>query len=139
MVYYGAGCNVFNNNGILIGTIDVNNKVINNGKIIGYVEYIHNNAYDLNDNYIGHISSKILTYDNSTYMLLEHEDIVKKSDYESIQNVLDRIQTCLNSKNTWFSSGLCSRTCQVSCQRSCQLACQGCNSKQCHNQKCGTH
>lgn len=39
----------------------------------------------------------------------------------------------------WDGSNLCARSCQVACQTACQTSCQGCNTSQCHNQKCGAH
>ncbi len=81
----------------------------------------------------------VITYDINDIKQINNDNIIKKSDYENITKVLDRIQTCLNKKNSWFDSKLCARQCQVSCQKTCQLACQGCNTKQCHNQKCGMH
>ena len=83
--------------------------------------------------------NNVCTYDNNTFSKLNNDNIIKKSDYEVVEKVLNRIQQCLNKKSNWFSSGLCARQCQVSCQKTCQLVCQGCNTKQCHNQKCGMH
>lgn len=81
----------------------------------------------------------VLTFDVNTNSVLNNDEIVKKSDYEHINSVLNRIQSCLNKKSTWFSGGICARLCQTSCQNRCQKSCQGCNTKQCHDQKCGTH
>ena len=81
----------------------------------------------------------VLTFDVNTNTVLGNGEIVKKSDYEHINSVLNRIQTCLNKKSSWFSGGICARLCQTSCQNRCQKSCQGCNTKQCHDQKCGTH
>lgn len=39
----------------------------------------------------------------------------------------------------WDANNLCQRSCQVACQTACQTSCQGCNTSQCHNQKCGAH
>ena len=67
------------------------------------------------------------------------EGIVKKSDYELIRTVLERIKDCLIQKNSWFTyNGICSRSCQINCQNRCQVSCQACNTKQCHDQNCGT-
>lgn len=67
------------------------------------------------------------------------EGIVKKSDYELIRSVLERIKDCLIQKNSWFTyNGICSRSCQINCQNRCQVSCQGCNTKQCHDQNCGS-
>lgn len=85
------------------------------------------------------VQKDILTFDNSSAMVLDNNDIVKKADYDSVNNVLSRIQMCIDKKNSWFSGGICSRNCQVSCQTRCQISCQACNTKQCHDQKCGTH
>ena len=52
----------------------------------------------------------------------------------------NKINSILKLRDGWFSSnGRCNYSCQVNCQNKCQLSCQACNTKQCHNQKCGTH
>lgn len=68
----------------------------------------------------------------------QEEGIVKKSDYELVRTVLERIKECLVQKNNWFTfNGICSRSCQINCQNHCQVSCQRCNTNQCHNQNCG--
>lgn len=112
--------------------------------------YNGNKLYDNPDNtsFVGYKSltdpcelemTDIYTFDGDKSFKLDKSKIVKKEHYEQLTKILDRIENCLNKRKNWFTSGLCSRYCQVSCQRQCQISCQGCNTKQCHNQKCGMH
>ncbi|MFZ9241632.1 MAG: hypothetical protein ACO239_00495 [Sediminibacterium sp.] len=66
-------------------------------------------------------------------------DIIKSSYVNDCITTLNQIATALSEYNSWWSGGLCARSCQVSCQTACQTSCQGCNTSQCHNQKCGIH
>jgi hypothetical protein len=84
-------------------------------------------------------SSNILTFNVDSNYSLKSDETVKYEDYEEINEVLDRISICLNRRNKWFdSNGRCQLTCQVNCQHTCQISCQGCNTKQCHHQHCGS-
>jgi hypothetical protein len=60
-----------------------------------------------------------------------------------INNLITTINAVLaryDAYNSYFDgSNLCARSCQVACQTACQTSCQGCNTSQCHNQKCGAH
>jgi len=64
---------------------------------------------------------------------------IDDSTINGMQSTLNNIISCLNTYDSWFSSDKCNRSCQLSCQTSCQTSCQGCNTSQCHNQKCGIH
>lgn len=107
----------------------------------------HNTSYVVkdNDNYTLNgskiESGDVLTKDITTVTdLKKDEDIVKQRDYKQLQLIINRIKDYLNTKNEWFStSGICQRSCQIVCQSGCQISCQRCNTKQCHDQKCGTH
>ena len=70
---------------------------------------------------------------------LKNEEYIKKHEYDQLNKILDSIGNCLKKKDGWFSNGVCNFSCQVKCQNSCQVSCQLCNTKQCHDQKCGTH
>ena len=71
---------------------------------------------------------------------VRQDNLVKKEDYEQLNRLLNKINSVLKLRVGWFdSNGRCSHSCQVNCQNKCQLSCQACNTKQCHNQKCGTH
>ena len=71
---------------------------------------------------------------------VRQDNLVRKEDYEQLRRVLNKIDALLNTRDNWFdNNGRCSYNCQVACQSVCQLSCQGCNTRQCHNQKCGTH
>lgn len=84
--------------------------------------------------------SDVLTYNINKNYALDESEIVKYEDIEEIDNVLNKIETCLSRRNNWFDSfGRCQLTCQVNCQHTCQISCQACNRKQCHDQKCGMH
>lgn len=82
----------------------------------------------------------ILTFNVNKNYALNESEIIKYQDIEEIENVLNKIETCLSRRNNWFDSfGRCQLTCQVNCQHTCQISCQRCNRKQCHDQKCGMH
>lgn len=93
--------------------------------------------------------NSVVTKDNTTNTKLtgsndmsnpqSTDNIIRAEDYNMMVKVLDRIYDTINTRSNYFTNGLCNRSCQVSCQLGCQLGCQGCNTKQCHNQKCGTH
>ena len=70
---------------------------------------------------------------------IENEDYIKKHEYDQLNKILDSIGNCLKKKDGWFKDSRCNINCQVKCQNSCQVSCQLCNTKQCHDQKCGTH
>lgn len=64
---------------------------------------------------------------------------INGSTIAGMQSTVTNITICLGAYDSWFSSDKCNRSCQLSCQTSCQTSCQGCNTSQCHNQKCGIH
>lgn len=77
---------------------------------------------------------------NNVEQNVRQDNLVKKEDYEQLNRLLKKIDAVLKLRDGWFdSNGRCSHSCQVACQNRCQLSCQGCNTSQCHNQKCGTH
>ena len=90
---------------------------------------------------------KLKLYDRSTAKTLNNienevrqDNIVRKDDLDQIQRVLDKINSVLKLRDGWFDrNGRCSVNCQIQCQSGCQVNCQNCNTKQCHNQKCGMH
>ena len=104
-------------------------------------EYIDNDA-KVEDN-----MQNIYTYNvnynwslNNIEENVRQDNLVKKEDYEQLNRLLNKINSVLKLRDGWFdSNGRCSHSCQVNCQNKCQLSCQACNTKQCHNQKCGTH
>lgn len=104
-------------------------------------EYI-NNTTKVEDN-----MQNIYTYNvnynwslNNVEQNVRQDNLVKKEDYEQLNRLLNKINSVLKLRDGWFdSNGRCSHSCQVNCQNKCQLSCQACNTKQCHNQKCGTH
>lgn len=82
----------------------------------------------------------VYTFDVNRNYSLNNEEVVKKADYQQLQQLLDKIEKCLKLRDGWFDSNdRCIYTCQVACQNRCQVSCQACNTKQCHDQKCGTH
>ena len=82
----------------------------------------------------------VYTFNVNQNWELDNEHIVRKSDLEQVQKLLEKIGNCLRMRDGWFDSNdRCQRSCQVNCQTRCQASCQGCNTKQCHDQKCGTH
>jgi hypothetical protein len=65
---------------------------------------------------------------------------IDKSAINNLITTLSAITSVYDAYNGYFDGGdLCSRSCQVACQTACQTSCQGCNTSQCHNQKCGAH
>lgn len=108
------------------------NQLLSNPSETSNVEYEKNSLDQV-------LQKDVLTFYNNENYALNNSEIVKKSDYEQIEKVLERIQMCIDKKSSWFSGGICSRTCQVSCQNRCQTSCQACNTRQCHDQKCGVH
>lgn len=82
----------------------------------------------------------VYTFDVNQNWKLNNEDIVRKSDYEQLNTLLKKIENCLKLRDKWFDNNQrCNLNCQVNCQNRCQVSCQRCNTKQCHDQKCGTH
>ncbi len=80
------------------------------------------------------------TFDVNRNYSLNNEEVVKKADYQQLEQLLDKMDRCLKLRDGWFDSNdRCIYTCQVACQNRCQVSCQACNTKQCHDQKCGTH
>lgn len=66
-------------------------------------------------------------------------DIISADYINRCITTLTQIGTALGEYNSWWSGQVCARSCQVQCQTACQTSCQGCNTSQCHNQKCGIH
>jgi hypothetical protein len=65
---------------------------------------------------------------------------VQAIDVNQLSTQWSAITAVLNTRNDWYDgNNLCARSCQVACQTACQTSCQGCNTSQCHNQKCGSH
>ena len=65
---------------------------------------------------------------------------VQASDVSQLAVQWSAITAVLDTRNVWYDgNNLCARSCQVACQTACQTSCQGCNTSQCHNQKCGSH
>lgn len=64
-------------------------------------------------------------------------------DASHINNLIATIivtESKLDIYNSYYDGAdLCARSCQIACQTACQTSCQGCNTSQCHNQKCGVH
>lgn len=81
----------------------------------------------------------IYTFDNNSNWKLDNEDVIRKTDYQQLQQILKKIEKTLKLRDGWFKDDRCDISCQVACQNRCQVACQACNTKQCHDQKCGTH
>ena len=65
-------------------------------------------------------------------------DVVRATTFSSIGNNLRLISSALDTYKSWWSGGLCARSCQVSCQRACMVSCQKCYGMTCHNQNCGS-
>ena len=110
-------------------TASVQNK--NHQSVIKYTE----DGYDQEGVYICQRFEK----DHDRWYKLENEDYIKKHEYDQLNKILDSIGNCLKKKDGWFKDSRCNINCQVKCQNSCQVSCQLCNTKQCHDQKCGTH
>ena len=115
-------------------------------------EYTENNKpgsveYTKIDNTVLSDQSSVLPYNtiNATkeYDIgynIENKDYITKHEYDQLEAILDGIGECLSKKDGWFSTNdKCNFSCQVKCQNTCQVSCQLCNTKQCHDQKCGTH
>lgn len=84
--------------------------------------------------------TNVLTYNGNKKYALREDEVVKYDDYDEIDKLLTKIEQCLGRRNNWFdSNGRCQLSCQIMCQHTCQISCQGCNRKQCHDQKCGMH
>ena len=65
---------------------------------------------------------------------------VQALDVNQLATQWAAITSVLNTRDIWYDgNNLCARSCQVACQTACQTSCQGCNTSQCHNQKCGAH
>ena len=113
----------------------------NNYNKFSSINYIDNDS-KIEDN-----QENIYTYNvsknwslNNLEENIRQDNLVKKEDYEQLNRLLNKINSILKLRDGWFSSnGRCNYSCQVNCQNKCQLSCQACNTKQCHNQKCGTH
>lgn len=66
--------------------------------------------------------------------------LVEPSNINQLATQWAAITSVLNTRDSWYDgNNLCARSCQVACQTACQTSCQGCNTSQCHNQKCGSH
>lgn len=66
--------------------------------------------------------------------------IISASHIQNMIQTILALESRLDSYNSYYdASDLCARSCQVACQTACQSSCQGCNTSQCHNQKCGLH
>lgn len=66
--------------------------------------------------------------------------LIQRSDINQLATQWSAITSVLDTRNIWYDgNNLCARSCQVACQTACQTSCQGCNTSQCHNQKCGAH
>lgn len=110
------------------------NQLLNNPYKTAFVKY------ESIPNKIEENQKDVYTFDNDTNWKLNRENVVKKSDYQQIQKLLEKMQKCLSLRDKWFDSNdRCVYSCQVACQNTCQISCQLCNTHQCHDQKCGVH
>lgn len=76
--------------------------------------------------------------ENSSNVIVQ--TVIKTDDIDPLAAQWSAITSILNQRNSWYDgNNLCARSCQVACQTACQTSCQGCNTSQCHNQKCGSH
>ena len=96
--------------------------------------------YEYMPNSIEANQKNIYTFDRNKNYSLNNEEVIRKADYQQLEQLLDKMDKCLKLRDGWFDSNdRCIYTCQVACQNRCQVSCQACNTKQCHDQKCGTH
>lgn len=107
--------------------------LLSNPEATAYVEYD-----DIEDTILSN-QKCIYTFDNNSNWKLDNEDVIRKTDYQQLQQILKKIEKTLKLRDNWFKDDRCDISCQVACQNRCQVACQACNTKQCHDQKCGTH
>lgn len=116
------------------------NDVYNGNQLLDNPDKTAETVYEYMPHSIEANQKNVYTFDVNRNWNLNNENLVKKADYQQLQQLLDKIERCLKLRDGWFDSNdRCIYTCQVSCQNRCQVSCQACNTKQCHDQKCGTH
>ena len=65
---------------------------------------------------------------------------ISASHINNMVQTITALESRLDAYNSYYDGAdLCQRSCQIACQTACQTSCQGCNTSQCHNQKCGIH
>jgi hypothetical protein len=108
-------------------------KMLSNPDATNDVEYT-----DIEDSILSN-QECLYTFDGDKNWKLDNEAVIRKTDYQQLQQILKKIEKTLKLRDGWYKDNRCDINCQVACQNRCQVSCQGCNTKQCHDQKCGTH
>ena len=117
--------------GDTIKSWDVNTAVVATNKF-----YLRISALGLADPSGSYISGNV----NPQPSVPNIFSLIETSGVNQLSVQWSRITSTLDLRNIWYdANNLCSRSCQVACQTACQTSCQGCNTTQCHNQKCGAH